>query len=80
MFAETNNSDPNVLLRTLFPDNVLRRQFHVQIEENVKEELMADVPEQFIEDFIQNLMEDFDRGLDRTKNKSFDAAWDREMC
>ena len=65
MFAETKTSDPNVLLRTLFSDNVLRREFHVQIEENLKEEFMADVPEQFIEDFIQNLMEDFDRGFDR---------------
>ena len=43
-----------------FPGNASRREFHMQIEEGLMEELMPDFTEELIEDFIENLMEDFD--------------------
>ena len=50
--------------KTLFSDNALRRELHMQIEEDLKNNLMADFPEEWIEDFIETLMEDSDGGFD----------------
>jgi hypothetical protein len=44
VFTETQ-ADPNVNSKTL-SDKVLRREFHVHIEEHLKEDLMAKVPEE----------------------------------